>query len=96
MTPLIWEDYMKDEEIIAIIETLGVTREIAEEALKNCGKDVEQIRRYILNLPTERESISCKCIYCGRTLKDPNSIKRGYGEECYKKYLKKFYNNIFE
>ncbi len=28
-----------------------------------------------------------RCALCGRTLKDPKSIKLGYGPTCYRKYM---------
>lgn len=31
------------------------------------------------------------CIRCGRKLKDPASVERGFGKICYVKYLKEKY-----
>ncbi|MEG1565399.1 MAG: DUF6011 domain-containing protein [Bacilli bacterium] len=87
---------MEDEEVIAISETFGVPNNIARDAIEACGKNVEAIKNYILSLPGDSDSSKCKCKHCGRMLKDPLSIQRGYGEECYRKYITGKYTNIFE
>ncbi len=36
-----------------------------------------------------------KCIRCGRTLKNPDAQKRGYGEVCWKKHLQDTQSRLF-
>lgn len=85
---------MENEAVEVIISTFGVDREFAHELFYECGEDLEAIRKLLIS--KSRENLpNCKCLSCGRILKDPKSIKRGYGEECFKKVQSKKYEDLF-
>ena len=71
----------QQEELIA--EMFGVPRELASEAIHKVGKDINRIKNYISS--HSKEKMVGKCKMCGKRLTDPESVLRGYGEECYNK-----------
>lgn len=71
----------QQEEVIA--EMFGVPTELASEAIQKVGKDINRIKNYIVN--HSKEKVIGKCKMCGKRLTDPESVSRGYGEECYRK-----------
>jgi len=91
----IWSEIVENDVAGIIVATFGVSSKLAHELYYECGEDLEAIRKNLIKRSNRLEH-TCRCKLCGRTLKDPKSIKRGYGEECYKKSQAKLYNNIFE
>lgn len=47
--------------------------------------DDNNFEREIAKITTVDGKLNRACIRCGRTLTNPNSIRRGYGEECWDK-----------
>ena len=47
--------------------------------------DDDEFERAIQSVSKEKGAGSRVCIRCGRTLTDPQSVRRGYGPECFEK-----------
>ncbi len=53
-----------------------------------------KIVNYLRDMLAPKKAV--RCIRCGRILKDPQSVKRGYGRVCWKRYnqdLKKYHED---
>ena len=67
-------------EIDGVLNKYGLQISVAS------GKSGDDARIKIYTEPIEKKHYS-KCLRCGRTLKDPMSQERGYGEVCWNKHL---------
>lgn len=85
----IMEDIMEDIEAEMIVNMFSVPKEWAEEAIEWSGGELKKIREYLKRKSRRAQIKPTKCILCGKKLTDPDSIARGYGEECYKKIQNK-------
>jgi hypothetical protein len=80
---IVWSEYMNEQEEQAVMDMFGIPRELARDAIVKAGKDIKRIKRYLNK--TEKSVGHCKM--CGKKLTDPESVRRGFGSECYKKVL---------
>lgn len=78
-----YNEYLTERQEEVIAEMFGVPTELASEAIQKVGKDIKRIKAYIVN--HSKEKAVGKCRLCGKRLTDPESVRRGYGEECYLK-----------
>lgn len=94
---IIWEDSIIEERIAAVANYFGVSKEMAERAVNAGLTDIDEIRAYLESLGELKENnIQHKCLCCGRPISDPISVRRGYGEECFRRVQLGLYAGIFE
>lgn len=86
---------MEEEMISVIKDTYGVDEELAQELFNKCGYDLKKIKRY-LSRSVVAKLPPTKCLCCGRKLTDARSIRRGYGDECYKKVKHNYHEELFK
>lgn len=96
MSDTIWGEYMEEQQEQLIAEMFGVPDEWAREAMSKVGTEIKKIRRYLKKKEKREHSKAGLCKLCGRKLTDPDSIKRGYGSECYNKVMSEIINIDFE
>ena len=80
---IVWSEYMNEKEEQAVMDMFSIPREVARDAILKAGKDIKRIKRYLNK--SEKKIGHCKI--CGKKLTDPESVRRGYGSECYKRVL---------
>lgn len=80
---IVWSEYMEEQEEQAVMEMFSIPRELAREAISKVGKNIKRIKKY-LNKPQKSAG---RCMLCGKKLTDAESVRRGFGSECYKKIL---------
>lgn len=93
---ILFEDFVRDERITAVANYFGLSKEAAADAVDNGGSEIESIRLYLESKGEELRDKLPKCLCCGKKLTDPISIKRGYGEECYRKVQNNLFSGVFE
>lgn len=87
---------MEEEMIEVIKETFSVDESLAQELFDKCGYDLKKVKRYLTNMKVKEVLPPIKCLCCGRKLTDAKSIKRGYGEECYKRTMANYKEDLFK
>lgn len=95
MRSLILSEYIQEEKEELIASIFNISIELATECLNNTEGDLDAIREYISNKGNNKV-MTVRCKYCGRRLTDPESVKRGYGEDCYRKIKTEIYEDIFK
>jgi len=86
---------MEEEMISVIMTTFGVDEQLAQELFNKCGYNLRKVKRYLSRRVKEKLA-PIKCLCCGRKLTDPKSIKRGYGDECYKRVKFNYHEDLFQ
>lgn len=82
---IVWGEYMNEQEEQAVMDLFGIPKDLAIEAINKAGKDIKKIQGYLNKKNSEHLVGHCKI--CGKKLTDPESVRRGYGSECYKRVL---------
>jgi len=93
---IMFEDFIREERITAVANYFGLSKAAAAEAIDNCGSEIEEIRTYLESKGEDLKGRLPKCICCGKKLTDPISIKRGYGEDCFRKVQLNLFSGVFE
>ena len=97
MMSIIWEDSITDERVSAVANYFGVSKELAESAIEKGYKEIEEIKDYLESVGEVSSKVEQpRCLCCGKRLKDPVSIKRGYGEDCFKRVQRGLFSGLFE
>lgn len=80
---IVWGEVMTEQEEQAVMDMFGIPRDLARDAILKAGKDIKKIKRYL----NKSEHKLGHCKMCGKRLTDPESVRRGYGSECYKRVM---------
>lgn len=80
---IVWGEVMTEQEEQAVMDMFGIPRDLARDAILKAGKDIKKIKRYL----NKSEHKLGYCKMCGKRLTDPESVRRGYGSECYKRVM---------
>ena len=76
---------MEYEDENFIMGLFDLDRNEAHKVVRKFGSNTKKIEKYLEREELKKKYKPCRCKMCGKLLTNPESIIRGYGNECYEK-----------